>query len=91
MSCLIISFLTSTTPQNWSGRKSGKRGAEYEALKAKFKDRILNQLCAHFPQLRDRVQYFNIASPLSNEFYLGRSDSYGMEPTPRYVLVQVVV
>jgi len=33
-------------------------------------------LPTRFPKCRGRVEYVNIGTPLTNEFYLGRTDSY---------------
>src|SRR6185437_7446915 len=48
----------------------GKRGAEYEALKQQWKDKCLWQLFRLFPQLRDRVDFADLSTPLLIEFYL---------------------
>jgi all-trans-retinol 13,14-reductase len=62
------------------------RGAEYEALKAGFKDRLLRVLLTQFPTLRAPgvIAHASVGSPLSSAYYLGsaRGASYGIAHTP---------
>ena len=66
--------------------KSGKRfkmkeiEKEYEEYKEHWLKRNLEKMYELFPKTKGKVIYKNIGSPLSNEYYLGRSASYGLDP-----------
>ena len=53
---------------------------EYEEYKEHWLKRNLEKMYELFPKTKGKVIYKNIGSPLSNEYYLGRSASYGLDP-----------
>lgn len=59
----------------------GKRGADYEQVKSRFKQPLLNAMFRHFPHLKSKVEYVDVATPWSNEYYLGHPGSYGIDHT----------
>ncbi len=62
--------------------QSGKRdNEEYTKLKKDLERKMLNGLYRNYPKTRGSVEYVNIATPLTNKYYLGRADSYGLEHT----------
>lgn len=44
---------------------------------------MLKGLLKHFPQLEGRIEYTEMASPLSNVHYLKRAASYGLQHGPQ--------
>jgi len=58
---------------------SNKRGEEYATIKRRYEQVVLNALYRHFPHLKEKVSYIDIGTPLSNEHYLGRASSYGLD------------
>lgn len=63
--------------------QSGKRNnSQYADIKDKFQKILLTGLFKHYPQLEGKVLYCNIASPLSNQYYLRRTASYGLTHQP---------
>lgn len=56
-----------------------KRGQDYAVIKKRYEMVLLNALYRHFPHLKSKVSYVDVGTPLSNEFYLGRSASYGLD------------
>ena len=80
--CVIITEARTKWFKDHMDGKSGKRGPEYEKLKAQWKERLLNGLYRYYPKCRGNVEYCELASPASNQYYLGRPDSYGLEPSP---------
>jgi all-trans-retinol 13,14-reductase len=46
------------------------RGKDYEEYKNKFADMIWKQTLALFPHLQDKVEYFDIGTPITNNYYL---------------------
>lgn len=57
----------------------GKRVDSYEKIKGFYKEALLNAFLRHFPHLKDKVSYVDIATPWTNEHYLGRRGSYGLD------------
>ena len=80
--CVIITEAKTEWFQKWLHLKSGKRGKEYNAFKKEWKDRLLNGLFKYYPKCKGNVEYVELGSPATNQMYLGRTDSYGLEPSP---------
>ena len=57
------------------------RGDEYNALKHRIQDIILKELLALHPELRDRVEFLEVGTPLSAAHFLAKplGESYGIE------------
>ncbi|HQR48327.1 MAG TPA: NAD(P)/FAD-dependent oxidoreductase [Steroidobacteraceae bacterium] len=68
----------------WAGTTWGKRGDDYEALKQAFGERLLEHLYAKLPALRDRIDYWEISTPLSMQWFCGyaRGELYGLDHDP---------
>ena len=65
--------------------RSGKRtDEEYAAIKEHLKEYLVNGLHRLFPKTKGKVDYLSIGTPLTNMYYLNRSDSYGLEHTPAH-------
>ena len=47
-----------------------KRGEEYTELKERIGRRAWEQVCAEYPQLKGREAYFDVASPVTNKWYV---------------------
>ena len=67
----------------WRDETWGKRGEDYEALKEKFGDRLMETLYEKLPQLRDKVDYHEVSTPLSTNWFGGyqRGELYGLAHT----------
>jgi len=55
------------------------RGAEYAEKKEKYKQAMMATFYRYYPHLKSKVSYVDIATPWSNEHYLGRYSSYGLD------------
>jgi all-trans-retinol 13,14-reductase len=68
----------------WAERPWRRRGAEYEALKARFRDRMLEVLFARLPQLRGRVDVAELSTPVTMRHFGGhpRGELCGLDHTP---------
>ena len=68
----------------WAGKTWGKRGDDYEALKDAYGERLLEQLYAKVPQVRGRVDYWEVSTPLSMQWFCGweRGELYGLDHDP---------
>jgi all-trans-retinol 13,14-reductase len=67
----------------WKGSTWGKRGAEYEALKTQLTDELLEVLYKHQPQLRGNLDFCELGTPLSTEWYQWneQGEIYGIDHT----------
>lgn len=79
--CTIITLTPYEWFERWEDERVMKRGEEYEEIKNRIGKRIWEQTCRHFPQLRDRVDFFDVGSPLSNRYYIAapRGEIYGID------------
>src|SRR5512137_924235 len=68
----------------WADRTWGKRGDDYEALKQSYGERLLEHLYERMPQLRGRIDYWEISTPLSMQWFCGygRGELYGLDHDP---------
>jgi all-trans-retinol 13,14-reductase len=70
--------------EKWQGTTWGKRGEEYEQFKAQLGERLMRHLYDKLPQLEGRVDYYEVSTPLSTEWFSGyrRGELYGLDHTP---------
>jgi all-trans-retinol 13,14-reductase len=70
--------------ERWRGTTWGKRGEDYEAYKEHLGRRMLEALYGRMPQLRGRIDYHEVSTPLSTEWFAGydRGELYGIDHTP---------
>ena len=67
-----VEIVAATLPARfaqWQGSTWGKRGADYEALKAELTEHLLETLYQHQPQLRGQLDFCELATPLSTEWF----------------------
>ncbi len=69
--------------EEWRGSTWGKRGEDYDALKADFGKRLMQHLYDKLPQLNGRVDYYEVSTPLSTDWFAGyqRGELYGLDHT----------
>jgi len=70
--------------ERWAGRTWGQRGEDYEALKNSYGERLLEVLYDKLPQVRGRVAYWEVSTPLSMQWFCGweRGELYGLDHDP---------
>ena len=68
----------------WAEERWRRRGDDYEQVKARMTDRLLEHLYAHVPQARGRVLHAELSTPLSTRHFAnyGRGEIYGLNHTP---------
>ena len=68
----------------WKDTQWGQRGEDYDALKEKFGDRLMLQLYDEMPHLRGKVDYYEVSTPLSTDYFCAysRGELYGLEHGP---------
>lgn len=67
---------------NWDNKKCMKRGEDYNNLKTKLGERMIQQsLLRFYPELKDKILDINMATPLTTQHYLNSSngESYGLD------------
>ena len=65
----------------WAGKTWGKRGKDYEALKNAYGERLLAHLYDKVPQVCGRIDYWEVSTPLSMQWFCGwqRGELYGLD------------
>jgi all-trans-retinol 13,14-reductase len=70
--------------EQWKDTIWGKRGDDYEAFKTQLGERLMEVLYQKLPHLRGRVDYYEVSTPLSTEYFCayGRGELYGIDHDP---------
>src|SRR5690606_4475496 len=65
----------------WADKTWNQRGEDYDALKAQFTERLLEGLFRQMPQLRNKLDYCELSTPLSTEWFgvYDRGEIYGLD------------
>jgi all-trans-retinol 13,14-reductase len=80
-------FITFTDYDNfakWKDLPWKKRGEEYEAMKTRISEAVLQKLDKMYPGFRDTVDYIEISTPITNEHFTSHPDGaiYGLACVP---------
>ena len=69
--------------EKWRDETWGKRGEDYEAFKEALGARLMEYLYDKLPHLRGKVDYYEVSTPLSTNWFGGyqRGELYGLEHT----------
>jgi all-trans-retinol 13,14-reductase len=70
--------------EKWQDTKWMKRGADYDALKERFKQRMLEAFYARVPQAKGHVKHAELSTPLTTRHFAAhpRGELYGLSQTP---------
>ncbi|MFK7827196.1 MAG: phytoene desaturase family protein [Oligoflexales bacterium] len=70
--------------KKWEGTKWQKRGTEYNAYKKEMSDILLGYLFQKHPNLRDKIDYVELSTPLSTAHFSNyhQGQIYGINHTP---------
>ena len=70
--------------KRWADRSWQQRGEEYDALKTRMADGMVDLVDRHFPGFRDLIDYRELSTPLSIEHFVAspRGAIYGLPGTP---------
>eukprot|EP00978_Attheya_sp_CCMP212_P014179 scaffold36077_cov51-Attheya_sp.AAC.1 len=82
--CILISDGLWEWFEKWEGTTVHNRGPEYEVFKSKLTKHLLDILYETVPQLRGKVEYFTLGTPLTEVTYLSswHAGSYGTKCLP---------
>ncbi|MEM9555433.1 MAG: NAD(P)/FAD-dependent oxidoreductase [Acidobacteriota bacterium] len=81
----VVTFVPWQTFAAWRGTRSRRdRGPEYERLKTAIEDALLEQFLERMPELRPMVDYVELSTPASTDYFVRPVDGsiYGLLPTP---------
>jgi len=68
----------------WSDTRWGRRGEDYDALKRRIADRMLEALYRECPLVRDAIEHCELSTPVSTRHFAGHptGEIYGLAHTP---------
>ncbi len=80
----VVTFVPWETFAPYRDTRWKRRGEDYDALKKKIEDSLLEQFLAKLPGLREMVDYVELSTPLSTDHFVRpmHGSIYGIEPTP---------
>ncbi len=83
----MFSFVGYDAFEKWAGTRPGQRPDDYEAMKEDLAERMFRALEKRIPGISQHVVFWNLATPLTNEFYVNatRGSLYGTAKTPDQV------
>lgn len=69
---------------DWETTRWKKRGAEYEQLKERISQQLLEQLYRMLPQLKGQIDYYELSTPLSTRRFTNyqQGEIYGLDHSP---------
>ena len=69
--------------ERWESEECMKRNLDYKDLKEELGKRMLNELYKYYPKTKDKVTYYSIGTPLTNQHYFGviNGEGYGLKST----------
>ncbi|MFL2639656.1 MAG: phytoene desaturase family protein [Flavobacteriaceae bacterium] len=81
----IITLLPYESFKKWDGTTWKKRGEDYEKVKDIIAKRLLECLFNQLPHLRDKVDHYELSSPLSTKNFTSyeKGELYGLDHTPK--------
>jgi len=79
--CAIVTLANWDWFKQWEEKQVKKRGDDYDEVKDSIGYKMIEQTCKIFPQMRDKIDVTEIASPVTNKFYLAQphGEIYGLD------------
>lgn len=80
----IITLASYDWYKKWEGSRWMKRGDEYEAEKEKLSQRMLEKLYEFEPQLRGKIDHYELSTPLTTKHFVNYQygELYGLDNSP---------
>eukprot|EP00051_Salpingoeca_urceolata_P028315 m.486224 g.486224 ORF g.486224 m.486224 type:complete len:621 (+) comp24248_c0_seq1:182-2044(+) len=81
--CEIVTLARWDWFEQWSDKRVKKRGDEYQSKKMALGEIMWEHVEALYPALKGKREYFDVGSPLSNNYYIAspRGEIYGLDHT----------
>ena len=81
----IITLLPYDIFENWEGSRWMKRGEDYEILKEKISQRLLEALYKKIPQAKGKIEHYELSTPLTTQHFINydKGEIYGLDHTPK--------
>ena len=78
--CEAFTFVDYEAFEKWADSEQGSRPAAYQGLKEDLAWKMFQTLEKHIPGISEHVVYWNLGTPLTNEYYLNatRGNQYGI-------------
>jgi all-trans-retinol 13,14-reductase len=79
--CAIVTVTPYHWFQEWKDEKVKHRGEDYESFKSHFGRKLWEQVLCMYPQLDGKLEYIEVGTPLSNQYYLEsfNGEVYGLD------------
>lgn len=79
--CAIITITPYEWFEDWKDEKALHRGEDYKGLKMDIANRMWHQVLDLYPQLEGKLEYIEVGTPLSNQYYLNtiKGEVYGLD------------
>lgn len=80
----VISLAPYEWFKKWENKPWKNRGAEYDEFKATLAEKLLDDVYKHVPQVRGKVDYYELSTPLSTAHFNNYANGqvYGLDHTP---------
>ncbi len=80
----LVSFAPYEWFTKWEGSEWKKRGEEYDVFKEQISKRLLDVLYERLPNLRGKIDYYELSTPLSTKHFSNyeKGEIYGIDHTP---------
>jgi len=85
--CEAFTFVDYEAFEEWADSEQGSRPDAYQGLKEDLAWKMFQTLEKHIPGISEHVVYWNLGTPLTNEYYLNatRGNQYGISKSRRQV------
>jgi len=79
--CAIVTLANWDWFKKWEDNQVKKRGDDYDEVKNSIGHMMIEQTCKLYPQLRDKIDFTEIASPVTNKYYIAQphGEIYGLD------------
>ncbi len=80
----VMTYASYDTFRRWGDARWRRRGEDYEALKRRFTELLLEKLYEQVPQVRGQVGYCELATPVTTRHFANYASGeiYGLAATP---------
>ncbi|XP_073713191.1 all-trans-retinol 13,14-reductase [Misgurnus anguillicaudatus] len=77
----VVSFANYAWFEEWKDEKVKNRSVDYKELKQTFINSVLEVLTEIYPKIKDRIEFVDAGTPISNQHYIGapKGEIYGAD------------